>query len=128
MSTGHELLSRLSTLQIEVLSIDELPFGDGSIEVSLRIPADDVDRGALSLIFALSVLSYSEARPREVSAMHYDPGDQWTIHDLVEHPRFQRGHLVLETDYVRGRMMKTTVDIAPDGMVVLQVANRAGSA
>jgi hypothetical protein len=129
MSTGHELLARIATLPIEVVSIEESDFApDGSIEMVLCIPAGDVERDAIPLLFAIAVLSYSEARPREVSEIHYDAGDQWTVHDLVEHLRFRRGALVLDTDYVRGRMMKTEVEVERDGTVRLRVVNRASSA
>lgn len=38
--------------------------------------------------------------------------------------RLDRGALVLETDYVRGRLMKTNVTVRPDGTFVVETRNR----
>ncbi len=129
MQTAYDLIARLRTIPIEVLESRESDMApDGSIGMVLRIPEDDVEKGALSLLFAIGLVSYTEAKPAGASEIHYDAGDQWTVHDLVEHLRFQRSHLVLDTDYVRGRHMKTRADIAPDGTVRLNVTNRGSTA
>ena len=38
--------------------------------------------------------------------------------------RFERGTLVFDADYIRGRMMKTTVTVGLDGKFVVQTRNR----
>jgi len=60
--------------------------------------------------------------------MHFEPQDQWTAADLLRHLRYERGRLVCETDYVRGRMMKTTVTVFPDGRFTLTTTNRGEAA
>ncbi len=42
----------------------------------------------------------------------------------MAHIRFERGAIVVDTDYVRGRMMKTTVSIQPGGALVVCTRNR----
>lgn len=129
MITAHELLRTAAALPIEVVEVEEDDTSpEGSIRMVLRIPEDDVCWGSIPLLFALGVLSYAEARPRGVCDMHFNAADEWRVTDLVEHIQFERGHLRLTTDYVRGRMMKTSVDVAPDGTIHLRVANRASSA
>jgi hypothetical protein len=82
----------------------------------------------LGLIYALSAVSFRDARPRGYSEMHYEEVDDWKVADLVRHLRYERGRLVFHADYVRGRMMKTTVEIDPEGSVLLETANRGEAA
>jgi len=91
----------------------------------VKILRVDVESGALALIFALAVLSFHDARPpRASSHIDYVERDEWTVDDLCEHLRFWRGALCLDTDYVRGRMMKTRVAVWPTGIVEIETRNR----
>jgi hypothetical protein len=54
--------------------------------------------------------------------------DSWTAADLLRHLRFVRGELHFHADYVRGRMMKTTVVVRKDGTFVLETVNRGEAA
>src|SRR5439155_15355159 len=83
---------------------------------------------ALGFIYALGVLSCAAARPRGVSGIDFEEHDQWTAADLLRHLRYERGRLVCETDYVRGRMMKTDVTVFPDGRFTLTTTNRGEAA
>ena len=112
MNTAIELLSALKSLPIEVVEIEESERGEGFIRIALRIPEEDVETCSIALLFAFGVISYDEARPAGSSEIDYDPGDQWTVHDLVKHLRFHQGRLNLDTDYVRGRLMKTRAVVA----------------
>ena len=60
--------------------------------------------------------------------MDFEAHDQWTAADLLRHLRYERGRLVCETDYVRGRMMKTDVTVFPDGRFTLTTTNRGEAA
>lgn len=62
----------------------------------LPIPEGEVETVALALMFAIAVLSYAARGNAEI---HYDAGDHWMVQHLVEHLRFGRGTLVLDTDY-----------------------------
>jgi len=129
-STGYRLLSAATTTPIEVVEVETDDLApDGSIRIILRIPEEDVETAALGLIFAVGVVSFSEARPAGSSEIDYtDEGDEWTLDDMVANLTFPRGHLHFRADYVRGRMMKTTVDVSPNGRIVLEVVNRGASA
>ena len=105
--------------------------GDRYVRIEGRLGDDetgDVEWAAVGFIYAIGVLSFAAARPRGVSGMHFEPQDQWTAADLLRHLRYERGRLVCETDYVRGRMMKTTVTVFPDGRFTLTTTNRGEAA
>jgi hypothetical protein len=63
-------------------------------------------------------------QPRGSSHVDYQEHDEWRVSDLVCRLRFEQGSLVFDADYVRGRMVKTTVTVAPTGKVVVETTNR----
>jgi hypothetical protein len=69
-------------------------------------------------------LSFRDARPRGVSGVYYVEEDEWRIADMVLRLHLERAALVLDTDYVRGRMMKTRVTIEQNGKLVVETRNR----
>jgi len=101
--------------------------GDRYVRIERRLGNDedsDVEWAAVGFIYAIGVLSFAAARLRGVSGMPFEEHDQWTAADLLRHLRYERGRLVCETDYVRGRMMKTDVTVFPDGRFTLTTTNR----
>jgi hypothetical protein len=50
------------------------------------------------------------------------------VADLLRHLTFVRGRLHFYADYVRGRMVKTTVEIDEDGKILLETVNRGEAA
>jgi hypothetical protein len=48
--------------------------------------------------------------------------------DLLRHFRYEHGRLVCDADYVRGRMMKTTITVVADGKFMLTTTNRGEAA
>jgi hypothetical protein len=89
---------------------------------------DDVEFAALGLLYTFGALSLRDATPRGNSRFDYRAQDQWTAADLLRHLRFVRGELHFHADYVRGRMMKTTVVVRKDGTLVLETVNRGEAA
>jgi hypothetical protein len=88
------------------------------------MPEDDVEIYAIGLIYALGVLSFHDGRPRGVSGNWFEDDDQWTAGDMLRHLEFRRGRLYFYADYVRGRCLKTGVEIDPGGTVVVETVNR----
>jgi hypothetical protein len=122
---GYELLSRIRTLPIRILSSEATEQAEfSSQELRCKILRDDVEDGALALMFAIAVLSFHDARPRGTSHIDFVEGDEWTLEDLCQHLHFRRGALCLDTDYVRGRMMKTHVTVWQTGVVEIHTTNR----
>ncbi len=89
---------------------------------------DYVEWSAFGLIYALGVLSFANARPRGVSGMDFEEKDDWLVGDMLKHLRFERGELHFYADYIRGRMLKTTVVVRADGTFRLETVNRGQAA
>jgi len=123
--TAYELLERAVILPVRILTSDATEQPDASSQrLRVKILRDDVEDGALALIFALAVLSFRDARPRGNSHIDYVEKDEWTLDDLCRYLRFWKGGLCLDTDYVRGRMMKTRVTVWPTGVVEIEIRGR----
>ena len=119
-STASELLVRAATQPIRILVAKATEGPDFSSQrLRCKILRNDVADGALALIFAVAALSFDDARPRGTSDLDYVERDRRTVDDLCRHLHFEKGTLHLDTDYVRGRMMKTSVTVWPSGIAEL---------
>lgn len=119
----------LALTELAVVDTKVQHFADNTtVRVVMRENPDLLAGCGLGLIYAMSALSFRDARPRGISDMHYNEVDDWTAGDLLRHLRYERGRIVFYADYVRGRMMKTTIEIDRDGSVLLETANRGESA
>jgi hypothetical protein len=94
----------------------------------LREDPDLLATCSFALIYGLGVLSFADARPRGVSGIDFEEEDEWCVADMLRHIQYEHGQLHFYADYVRGRMMKTTVDIHQDGTIRLETINRGESA
>jgi hypothetical protein len=56
--------------------------------------------------------------------MDYFEEHEWLVGDLLLRLRFGPKELVFDADYVRGRMMKTTVQVRQGGEFVVETRNR----
>ena len=129
----HTLLRNAVAAEVTVTSTEVSPTstGDRYVRIEGRLGDDEeshVEWAAVGFIYAIGVLSFAAARPRGVSGRDFEQQDQWTAADLLRHLRYERGRLVCETDYVRGRMMKTDVTVFPDGRFTLTTTNRGEAA
>lgn len=89
---------------------------------------DDVEFAGMGFLYAIGLLSFADARPRGVSDMHFVSTDEWSAADMLRHFRFERGELCFDADYVRGRCVKTQLDVRRDGTFTLQTTNRGEAA
>ncbi len=101
---------------------------DWSVRIELRVEADLLESCAFGLLFVLGVLSFHDARPRGVSGEWFQDEDQFTAADMLRHLSFERGRLHMYVDYLRGRCVKTTVEVSSDGRVLLETRNRGQAA
>lgn len=115
--------------EIEVIEthIGETP-DDVAVRMELRAEEDLVQSTGFALIYVLALLSFADARPRGVSGHWYEDDDQFTAADMLRHLRFEGHSLHLYVDYLRGRCLKTTVEIFGEGRVRLETANRGKAA
>jgi hypothetical protein len=80
--------------------------------------------GAFGFIFVLGVLSFEDAKPRNLSSVDYREKDEFTVADFIERLRFVRGELHFDADYIRGRRIKTRVAVRANGTVRLETTGR----
>jgi len=121
----YELLANAARLSIRVLTSDGIEESGASWQtLRCKIRRDDVEDGALALIFTIAALSFHDARPRGYSFEEFVEGDEWTLADLCTYLRFRSGDLVLDVDYLRGRMTKTTISVRSTGVVEIRTVNR----
>jgi DNA polymerase len=131
----YELLHTATLADITVLKTEIEPTTDDDSWVRIEAKVgneeedeNDVEWSAFGLIYALGVLSFTDARPRGVSEIDFEKKDDWYVGDMLRHLRFERGELHFYADYVRGRMLKTTVLVRPDGTFRLETVNRGEAA
>ena len=123
---GYELLQQLVGIDIEIVAADGGDDDDGySFErIELHVSEKDVEMSAFGLIFAIGVLSFHDARPRGSSEIDFQEKDDWTVADMLRRLRYERGELRFFADYVRGRMMKTSVAVSANGTIRISTTNR----
>ena len=127
----YELMRQASLLEIEVTKtqIEPTAGNEGShVRIEMQLDEDLLDSCSLGLLFMFGLLSFHDGRPRGYSGKWFDDNDEWTVTDMIEHFRFVRGNLILDTDYLRGRCMKTEVTVSSDGKVTLETVNRGEAA
>lgn len=101
---------------------------DFGVKIEMQVEEDGVEHCAFPLIYTLAMLSFHDARPRGISGEWFEDKDQLTAADMVRKLRFEHGRLRLYLDYVRGRCVKTGIEIDKDGKVLLQTVNRGQAA
>jgi hypothetical protein len=79
-------------------------------------------------MFVLGVLSFAEARSRNMSSIDYHEKDEFTVADFIAGLRFVRGELHFDADYIRGRRIKTRIAVRANGTVRLETTGRGKAA
>jgi hypothetical protein len=125
----YKLLRDATALDLTILDTKIEDFMESThVKITLEEEPDVLSSCAWGLIYAIGVLSFADARPRGISDMHFVEKDDWYVADMLEHLRFDHGRLHFYADYVRGRCLKTTVDIDKDGKIVVETVNRGEAA
>jgi hypothetical protein len=125
----HELIKTAIAAEISVTSTEVSPTstGDRFVRIEGRLGDDEephVEWAAFGFIYALGLMSFEAARPRGNSDIDFQERDTWSAADMQRRLRYESGRLSFESDYVRGRMMKTDVTILPNGRFTLTTTNR----
>lgn len=146
--TGYKLLETGTLVAFDVIDtkIEESPDGEETLvridlhlgeveedqddlkEGEQPVRTNDAEWGAFGFIFVLAVLSFHDARPRGISGTWYEDEDQFTVFDLFECLKYERGELQFEADYIRGRCVKTDITIRKDGTCTLATRCRGEAA
>lgn len=101
---------------------------DWAVTIVFRVEEDLVESCAFGLIYVLGLLSFHDGRPRGVSGKWFEDDDEFTAADMLRHMRFERGTLKMYVDYLRGRCVKTDVEVSSDGRVTVRTVNRGQAA
>ena len=136
-AAGHQLLETGTVVDFLITDTEILEGPDAaefSVRIGLEFPPDaeseenDLAWGAFGFLFVLGVLSFADARPRESSAIDYVEGDEFQVGDFIVCLQWEDGVLRFDTDYVRGRRMKTHVVLRPNGTGTLTTDGRGKAA
>ena len=130
-SIEHELVRNGTLVDFEIVdtNIEPTAAGDDShVRLALQMPEDDVECFAFALIYVLGLLSFHDGRPRGYSGKFFDDDDEWRADDMLRHLEFRGGRLYFDADYVRGRCLKTTIQVTGDGIVTIETVNRGEAA
>lgn len=124
-----ELLRSATLASFELVDVEVGDLApEGSMSAVLQVHEDDLDWSAHALMFAICALSFEDARPAGGSALEYaGDDDELTVGDFATHLRFERGQLAIHLDYLRGRMVKTTMSVSAEGRVEIATVNRGQS-
>jgi hypothetical protein len=87
---------------------------DYHVRIVLKVEEDLLESCAFGLVFTLGAHSFHDGRPRGYSGKFFEDDDEWTVGDMLKRLEFAHGRLHFNADYVRGRCMKTTVDVSPE--------------
>jgi hypothetical protein len=125
VETVAELARSAAASRFRKLKVEGEEHPDRSWQrVTCHLHREDVPWAAVPLIYVLSAFSFGDARPRGVSGVDYFEDDEWTVADLATRLHLERGEIVFDADYVRGRMMKTRIVIGSNGRFTVETGNR----
>jgi len=132
--TGHEILSHRYLneavgIPIEIISNEYTEFhGNEHQKIIFQIKEDEADLFAFSILFTLSLLSFTYAAPRGYSENEFILDEEWNLEYFLDGLKFENSRLKYSGDYVSGRHMKTTILYEPGGRVTLETRNRGKGA
>lgn len=127
----YKLVHDALLLDVDLIETDARPSpvdDDWAVRIQLQVDAELIKSSAHGFLFVVAALSFNDARPRVGSGECFEPADQFSAADLLEHLRFEQGKLRLHVGDLRGRCVNTTVEVASDGKVRLETVSRGQSA
>lgn len=127
----YQLVHDATLWDIDITSTEIAPTvgnEDFSVRIEMQVEEDGVEHIAFPVIYTLAMLSFHDARPRGVSGQWFEDEDQLTAADMLRRLEYRSGKLHLYLDYLRGRCVKTTIEVDSDGRVLLQTVNRGQAA
>ena len=102
--------------------------GNEHHKIVFQLKEDEPDLFAFSILFTLSLLSFTYAAPRGYSEKEFIPDEEWNFEYFLQGLEFENGRLEYSGDYVSGRHIKTTIIYEPGGRMVLDTRNRGKGA
>ncbi len=126
---SHRYLKEAVGIPIEIISNEFTEFQENEHQkIIFQINEEEPDFFAFSVLFTLSLFSFTYAAPRGYSEKLFVPDEEWNLEFFLEGLEFEGGHLKYSGDYISGRHMKTTIIYEPGGRVTLDTRNRGKGA
>jgi hypothetical protein len=113
---------RVLDLKVVETTIETLDAAIGRVRITLKDDPEVLATSAWGLIFAIGALSFDDAEIDLVA------NDEWMAADMLRCLSFDRGRLYFHADHVRGRCMKTTIEIDREGTITLETLSRGEAA
>lgn len=134
-SLPYQILDETIGINIEIISNDfkEMPAGYSDSpntyqQIVFQIKEKHPDRYAISVLYAISLMSFSYAAPRGYSANYFIPDEGWALGYFIQGLKFIQNRICFSADYVSGRLMKTDIAFKSGGEVTLSTRNRGRGA
>jgi hypothetical protein len=126
---SYRYLKEAVGILLEIVSNEYNEFhGNENQNIVFQIKEEEPDLFAFSILFSLSLFSFTYAAPRGYSENHFVPDEEWELEYFLEGLEFDKGSLKYSGDYVSGRHMKTSITYEPGGQVTLDTRNRGKGA
>jgi len=122
--TGFRLLEEtIGHLSITIQSDEyvELPAHHKVIAV---ISEEEPQRHAIGILYALAMMSFFDAEPRDNSELQYNPEDYWQMTYFVEGLEFTGKSLRYSADYLAGKMINTDIEFTHEGELTIETRRR----
>jgi len=113
---------RVLDLKVVETKIETLDAAIGRVRITLKDDPEALATCAWGLIFAIGALSFDDAEIDLVA------NDEWMAAAMLRCLSFDRGRLYFHADHVRGRCMKTTIEIDREGTITLETLSRGEAA
>ena len=128
-SLGHKYLKEAVGIPLEIISNEFQEFHrNENHKIVFQLKEEEPDVFSFSVLFTLSLLSFTYAAPRGYSENEFIPDEEWNLEYFLQGIEFEGGCLQYSGDYVSGRHLKTTVTYEPGGRVTLDTRNRGKGA
>ena len=101
---------------------------DWHVRIELQLDEELVPSGVFGFLYFMGLLSFHDGRPRGISGEWFEDNDLFTAVDMLRHIEFEGGKLRMDIDYLRGRCVKTTVEVSSDGKAIVETVNRGQAA
>ena len=126
---GYQMLSEAIGIPIKIISNEFNEFHENTHhKIVFQIEEEEPDIFAFSVLFALSLMSFTFSAPRGYSEFEFIPDEDWTLEYFLQGLSFEHGRLEYSGDYVSGRHMKTDIIFESGGRVTVETRNRGRGA
>lgn len=133
-STAARFMMEAIGTELDILSneFQERPGPGGEAysyqNIVFQMTEEEPDLFAFSILFTLSLMSFTFAAPRGYSEKLFIPDEEWNLEYFVQGLSYENKKLCFSADYVSGRMMKTDIEFESGGKVTIKTRNRGRGA